>query len=206
MGVAGDRMGSNANAWQKWSHIPPCLFSLSDWITEDQILVDLDSHMPALFWEMSRESSICQPAAGPSEEVLYQVPYGVSVSLSVLVLPETCGIVGNLGRLEKAGMSPFKGAASSSWRTLLLLQEVTNHRKKELAQGRMLGGPMREKGRDLGKGRALGSCKMPLPPGHLVLGIRHFTFSVLWSLQFPELPIPRTPDNHPSPHSYGGLY
>lgn len=71
---------------------------------------------------------------------------------------------GNLGRLEKAGMSPFKGAASSSWRTLLLLQLVTNHRKKELAQGRVLGGPMREKGRDLGKGRTLRSCKMPHPP------------------------------------------
>lgn len=97
MGVAGDRMGSNANAWQKWSHIPPCLFSLSDWITEDQILVDLDSHVPALFWEISRESSTCQPASGPFEEVLYQVSYGVSVSSSVLVLPETCGIVRQIG-------------------------------------------------------------------------------------------------------------
>lgn len=65
---------------------------------------------------------------------------------------------------------------------------------------------MREKGRDLGKGRALGSYKMPQPPGHLVLGICHFTLSMRWSLQFPELPIPRTLQiiNHPSPHSYGG--
>lgn len=38
-----------------------------------------------------------------------------------------------LGRLEKAGMSPFKGAASGSWRTLLQLQLVTNYRKKESA-------------------------------------------------------------------------
>lgn len=97
-----------------------------------------------------------------------------------------------LGRLEKAGMSPFKGAASGSWSSLLQLQLVTSHRKKESAQGRMLGGPMREKRRDLGKGRALGSYKMPRPPGHLVLGICHFTLSVRWSLQFLELPIPRT--------------
>lgn len=88
-------------------------------------------------------------------------------------------------------MSPFKGAASGSWRTLLLLQLVTNYRKKEPAHGRMLGGPMREKGRDLGKGRALGSYKMPHPPGHLILGICH-TLSMLWSLQFLELSIPRT--------------
>lgn len=63
MGVVGDRMGFSASSWQTWSHIPPCLFSLSDWITKDQILVGLYSHMPALFWEMSWESSTCQLAS-----------------------------------------------------------------------------------------------------------------------------------------------
>lgn len=70
--------------WQTRSHIPPCLFSLSDWITKDQILVGLYSHMPALFWEMSWESSASQPAAGPPEEVcdrLYSVPRVPSLCL-----------------------------------------------------------------------------------------------------------------------------
>ena len=48
------------------------------------------------------------------------------------------------------------------------------------------------KGRDLGKGKVLGSHKMPLPLLHLVLGAHRFTFSMLWSLQFPELSIPQT--------------
>lgn len=77
---------------------------------------------------------------------------------------------GNLGRLGRARMDPSKGAASGSWRTLQLLQLVTNHKKKEPARGRMLGGPMRGKGRDLGKGRVLESYKMPYPLVYLVLG------------------------------------
>lgn len=161
MGVAGDRMGSNAIARQRWSHIPPCLFSLSDWITEDQILVGLYSHMPALFWEMSWASSTCQPLQGHLKRCcnrLCGVPRvpSIRVFISLSFTRNMWDSQGNLGRLRRPRMNPFKGAASGFWRTLQLLQLVTNHRKKEPAQGRMLGGPMRGKGRDLGKGRILG--------------------------------------------------
>lgn len=90
-------------------------------------------------------------------------------------------------------MSPFKGPASGSWSTWQLLQLVTNHKTKEPAQGRMLGGPMRGKGGDLGKGRVLGSYKILRPPQSTWFsGAYHFTFSVLSSLQFPELSVPQT--------------
>lgn len=68
---------------------------------------------------------------------------------------------------------------------------------------------MREKGRDLGKGRALGSCKMPHPPrplGSWDLSL-HFLRALVFAISriaHPTDPTLVPPDNHPSPHSYGG--
>lgn len=135
----------------------------------------------------------------------------VSVSLSVLVLLEVWDSQGNLGRLGRARMSPFKEPASGSWSTWQLLQLVTNHKTKEPAQGRMLGGPMRGKGGDLGKGRVLGSYKILRPPPHsppphvhLVFGglSLYFLSAFVFAVSRAVRPTDHTlipPDSHPSP-------
>lgn len=156
MCVVGDRTCSSANAWQRKSRTPPCLFSLSDGRSEDPILVDFHAQCQLC---SGKCPGIHQPARQLQGHLtrcysrLYSVPRVPRPCVLVLVLPETWDNLGSSSKLGKARLSPFKRIVSGSWMTLQLPQLLTDPRKKACSKE-----DTRRTNQRQGKGFGEGEC------------------------------------------------